>query len=817
MPKTGFYIFGNFSCISKALGVLFVFLPVICFAQINKKEFKSQRLRMQLGAGYLNVATQAQIDLDSGLYLASTRNHLNRMIVIGENYDDIIGNPANSWVLTEDLSEAKRLAITSEATEKIQLLNIIGLYYAFQPLNRKNDIDSSLKYFLLAKQGAEALGNKKLLCQALTGLGKCFLKTNDLDLAGKTFSLAINMAVVSGYKSEHAMALMFWAAYSPFQPGTIMERIEHLKSALSVYQEIGNTENQIIALTDIGYLTFASGKMKESAAYFENALSLENKIGFPYTHFSADLLCLISIISSDANSRVKYAFQELRAVEATHDSTALAYIYSRMATVERNNSLQKANAVLSWYQKSLDEFIRTKDLNMYNMVENIAELYKDTERSSETIPLYLKLLKSFPPSSTVDKFHAFASLGWAYIMVGDFDKADEYYLKAEGIQKEAGAISGNIGLFRFYSEMTRLYFEKNNYAKSRYYYNLAQTFPKDNVTPAFVSRTEQIVASMDSTEGNFKDAYKHSQYINYLLTTFYYNEDLKKVGEIRVQYETEKKDSSIKILNQQSALQNAQILQDKLAREFMIAGSAVLLLILGLVYNQYRLKQKQQKVISEKNISLQHLVEDKEFLMKEIHHRVKNNLQIVISLLNTQSKFLNNEEAIAAISESRHRMQAMSLIHQKLYQSDNAAFVAMPTYIRELVDYLDMSFNVGQRIRFELEIDPIDLDISQAIPMGLILNEAVTNCIKHAFKDRPNGIIRIAMKDLMDKKIFLEISDNGNGLPPDFDFTTSQSFGIRLMRGLIEQIGGELKFSDQDGCRIATTFEQNLVLRPVAL
>jgi two-component system, sensor histidine kinase PdtaS len=817
MPRTVFHIFKNFIRINKAINLLFIFIPAICFPQISKNELKSQRLRMQLGAGYLNVATQNQVDLDSGLYLAATRNHLKRMIVIGENYDDIITNPANSWVLTENLSEAKNLAATSEGAEKIQLFNIIGLYYAFQPLNRKNNIDSSLKYLLLAKQGAESLGNKKLLCQTLIGLGKCYLKANDLALAGRTFSLAINIAVASGYKSEQAMALAFWGAYSPFQPGTIMERIEHLKSALSIYQDVGNTEDQIIALTDIGYLTFASGKMKESAAFFEKALSLENKIKFPYTHFNADLLCLISTISNDGNNKVKYGFQELRAVEATHDSTALAYIYSRMATVERGNPMAKQDEVLSWYQKSLDEFIRTKDMNMYNMVENIAELYKSDERSSETIPLYQRLLKNFPPSSPVDKFHAYTSLGWSYIMMGDFDKAEEYYLMAEEIQKDAGAISGNIGLYRFYGEMTRLYFELKKYSKSRYYYQLAQTFPKDNATPNFVATTEQIVASMDSAEGNYKEAYRHSQFINSLILTYYHDEDLKKVNEIRVQYETEKKDSSIKILNQQSALQNAEIIQDKRAREFMIAGAGVLLLILGLVYNQYRLKQKQQKEISEKNISLQQLVEDKEFLMKEIHHRVKNNLQIVISLLNTQSKFLNNEEAIAAISESRHRMQAMSLIHQKLYQSENAAFVAMPGYIRELVDYLDTSFNVGQKIRFELEIDPIDLDISQAIPVGLILNEAVTNCIKHAFTDQANGIIRVTMKDLLDKKIFLEISDNGKGLPPDFDFTTSQSLGIRLMRGLIEQIGGVLQFSDRDGCRIATEFAQDLVLKPVAV
>lgn len=772
---------------------------------------------MQLGAGFLNVATQNQIDLDSGLYLASTRNHLSRMIVIGENYDHIIANPSNKWVATENMMEAKWQAMSVEGTERIQLLNIIGLYYAFQPLNRKNNLDSALKYLLMAKQGAEASGDKKMISRSLTGMGKYYLKTGDLELAGKTFSQAINMAAASGHKSEQAMALMFWAAYSPFQPATISQRIEHLNSALSIYKEIGNEENQIIALTDIGYLTFATGKMMESSQFFESALAIENKIKFPYTHFTSDLLGLVAIVTNNVANRVKYSFDELRTAESTHDSTALAYVYSRMGAVETDNISKPQDSAMEWYQKALEEFIRTKDMNMYHMLQNISEIYDKEGRNSEIIPLYQKLLKNHPPSSTLDKFNAYATLGWSYTIINKLPEAENYYRMAENIQKEAIAIRGNMGLFRFYSQMAFLYFKMHDYPKSRYYLSLAQTFPKDNNIQGFLIQMERVAAFMDSSEGKFKDAFAHAQNINTLTRTYYNGEDIKKTNEIRIQYETEKKDSSIKILNQQSALQNAQIKQDKLTREIMIVGAGVLLLILGLVYNQYRQKQKQQKLISEKNVSLQHLVEDKEFLMKEIHHRVKNNLQIVISLLNTQSKFLDNEEAIAAISESRHRMQAMSLIHQKLYQSENVAFVGMPSYIRELVDYLDISFNAGQKIKFELDIDPIDLDISQAIPVGLILNEAVTNCIKHAFTDQESGTIWINMKMAGAKLINLEIRDNGKGLPPGFDFATSQSLGIRLIRGLIEQIGGELKFSDAAGCRIETTFEQDLVLRPVAV
>jgi two-component system, sensor histidine kinase PdtaS len=802
----------------KIFRIFLLFMPVFSFCQIGKLDIKTQRLRLQLGAGYLNVATQNQVDLDSGLLLASSRNHLTRMSVIGENYDDIISDPANTWVATENIGEIKSQALLAVGLKRIQFLNLVGAYYAFQPMSRKKDLDSAMKYLLLAKQGAEAMGNEKSICQTLIYLAKCYLKMGNVDTAGKTFTQAINLTVKSGYKSEQAMALMYWAAYSPFRPNTISERIDHLNSALSIYEFIGNKEGQILALTNMGYLNFAVGKVPESRKYFEQALSIEKVIGFPFTFFSTDLLCLIYVITREPENRLKYAMESVRVAESSRDSTALAYIYARRGGTELDNAEKDPKQSLDWFNKSLDEFIRTGDRNMYGTVENITAILQRNGKTEDAIRLLRKLLKDYPPSIPLSKFHAFVDLAEAYETINNLNEAEKYYLMAEDMQKEMIAFKGNVELHRFYASMGGLYFKLHQYEKARSYFEKSQAFLGLFATSfGMLSTTEKSLALIDSAEGKFKDAYSHSATAERSLDSFYHKQDLNKIGELRVQYETEKKDNNIKILNQQAALQNAQIKQDKLMRTGMIAGAAILLMVLGLLYNRYRLKQKQQEEITQKNISLQHLVEDKEFLMKEIHHRVKNNLQIVISLLNTQSKFLNNEEAIAAISESRHRMQAMSLIHQKLYQSDNVAFVAMPGYIRELVDYLDVSFNARQKIEFELNIDPIDLDISQAIPVGLILNEAVTNCIKHAFTDQPNGTIRVSMKALPDGMIALEISDDGKGLPADFDFTTSQSMGIRLIRGLIEQIGGELNFSDKDGCRIATTFKQDLVLRPVVV
>src|ERR1700754_1738437 len=165
----------------------------------------------------------------------------------------------------------------------------------------------------------------------------------------------------------------------------------------------------------------------------------------------------------------------------------------------------------------------------------------------------------------------------------------------------------------------------------------------------------------------------------------------------------------------------------------------MLVLILALLYDRRQLTQRNNK---EKEI----LLKEKEWLAKEIHHRVKNNLQMVISLLNAQSEFLNNPSALDAIRESRDRMQAIAIIHQKLYQMENTSDINMRPYVNELVDSINGSINDSERINFELDIAHVSLDISRSVPLGLILNEAITNAIKYAYPKNENGTIYISLQ-----------------------------------------------------------------------
>ena len=233
----------------------------------------------------------------------------------------------------------------------------------------------------------------------------------------------------------------------------------------------------------------------------------------------------------------------------------------------------------------------------------------------------------------------------------------------------------------------------------------------------------------------------------------------------------------------------------------------VFLLVLSvIVFRQVRRLKSQQKAINEQNFSLHHLLEEKDWLIKEIHHRVKNNLHTISSLLESQSAFLK-DEAFEAIRDTQHRVFAMSLIHQKLYHPEkNVTKINMSIYLHELVNYLSESFETGHRIHFNMELEPVELDISLAIPLGMILNEAITNSVKYAFSGDTEGVITVAIKRTDEKKYLFSVADNGIGLSKKFDPLKTQTLGMRLMKGLSDDIAANFTIENNQGTAVFIEF-----------
>ncbi|MNQ63608.1 putative sensor histidine kinase pdtaS [compost metagenome] len=287
-------------------------------------------------------------------------------------------------------------------------------------------------------------------------------------------------------------------------------------------------------------------------------------------------------------------------------------------------------------------------------------------------------------------------------------------------------------------------------------------------------------------------------------------------SRLNIIYETEKKSMDIIKLKNKTLLQQSKLKNEMFLRNSMITFVFLLLIILGLLYKSFMFKKKTNKVletqqneINKKNSALQKMVVEKEWLLREIHHRIKNNLHMVVGLLASQTEFLKNEEAAQAINDSQNRIQVMSLIHQKLYQSESFSIIDMPSYIFELTEYLKDSFEIRNRIRFLLDVDSFNLPLSHSIPIGLIFNEAITNAIKYAFPNNEKGIVTISLKTNDNQNYTLIIQDNGIGLPDDFDPYNTPSLGIKLMHGLSADIDGKFLITNANGTKITLEFVFN--------
>lgn len=210
--------------------------------------------------------------------------------------------------------------------------------------------------------------------------------------------------------------------------------------------------------------------------------------------------------------------------------------------------------------------------------------------------------------------------------------------------------------------------------------------------------------------------------------------------------------------------------------------------------------------------TIQKSLEEKEILLKEIHHRVKNNLQIIISLLNLQSYRIQDKEARQAFENSKQRVYSMALVHEKLYRSQNFANIQFDDYVKTMTtEIIRASADFG-RIRLDLQIEPIELSIDLAIPFGLIINELMTNAIKYAFPDGTEGKIQIGFHSRKNQYT-LTVMDNGIGLPDDVYFQKKGSLGMQLVHILTEQIGGSIEISREGGTRFTIQIDSPKIKR----
>ena len=238
----------------------------------------------------------------------------------------------------------------------------------------------------------------------------------------------------------------------------------------------------------------------------------------------------------------------------------------------------------------------------------------------------------------------------------------------------------------------------------------------------------------------------------------------------------------------------------------------------GTIYyeNRFSKMNEEEVIVLSRNITetieyeamLMDSVKEKEVLLKEVHHRVKNNLQVINSILNLQSSYVDDPKTLEIINESQNRIRSMSYIHESLYQTKDFSSINFADYISNLVQNLVHSYQLYHDVvNLEMNIKPVELALDQAIPCGLILNELISNALKYAYPNKKKGKISIQVHE-ENNRILMVVEDFGKGLPPGFKVENSESLGLSLVYTLVDQLDGELKLETDGGTKFLITFEK---------
>jgi two-component sensor histidine kinase len=304
--------------------------------------------------------------------------------------------------------------------------------------------------------------------------------------------------------------------------------------------------------------------------------------------------------------------------------------------------------------------------------------------------------------------------------------------------------------------------------------------------------------------GNYRKALENfEEYVTYKdsLTAI---DSRNKINELDIAYQTEKKEKQIELLDLEN--KNAQLLISRKNRTIIIVSMALALITLLSVtlYVIIRKYLKQQKVLAK-------ALDEKSLLLKEIHHRVKNNLQLVSSLLTLQGQSITDDIALKAINEGKSRVRSMALIHQDLYQTDNITSVSAQTYFLKLCNELFDTYNIKKdQIKLITHIESLRLDVDTLIPIGLIINELITNALKYAFTGIEKGTIEISLKE---ENNVLRLNVNDNGVGYDLNQLNKGSFGNKLIKSLIQQLDGSLETKIDHGTKISMVFKDYKISR----
>lgn len=718
----------------------------------------------------------------------------------------------------------KEAALTKKALQgrlsdsvRIELVWNLGKYQMLnKPGKYKVNLDSAMLYFKYSLKLVDSLKMKaNFKYECMCRIGEVYFLKKEVAAGKSIYKQVIREYQRLGDKKREART---W-----FRLGIKLKNGEpkdpeipyYLKKTLAMYtelqqwKEVGDVmmEKGIYNKENVsniaGNLDSAEHQLTEAIKLYKTAGYTDHNLSLSYYNLSIIFRNKGKLDQSLANS-----FASIRSANAIGDTTTVGIVpyYGQLGLIYADLGNFEKSA--ENYRKAIFLSLRNRDTDIavditYNYLNELVRSLISGGKITEATTVSRRLMKQYPPADTLQYGLAAEITGRCYEALQQYSNAEKSFLSMIYFYRKSGA-SETWG----YKVLSSFYLKQKKYALARKalsdQYN---HLPVNTMAFSTLIDDELSYFKIDSAEGKLSSAIAHLKRYKSLSDAAFNITKSNQLARLNIQYEIEKKENDISLLKKDAQLEREKTSKAYVIRNLTLAAIGALVFFTILLYRSYLSNQRKNKALSILVDDKDQLLEQKEWLLKEVHHRVKNNLQIVMGLLQSQSAFIKNKEALRAIRNSENRMHSVALIHQKLYQSDSPGFINMAEYIDELINYLKDSFDLGNRIHFKKNIVSDNLNVNQALPLGLIMNEAITNAIKYAFKDIAYGSVAISFLRVADGFYCLKILDDGPGLPTGLDPFVINSMGMNLMRGLSKQIGAELNIEGLEGTSVSVKFK----------
>lgn len=490
----------------------------------------------------------------------------------------------------------------------------------------------------------------------------------------------------------------------------------------------------------------------------------------------------------DLSKAFEYATQTLQLGEKYNDKKAMAMAYSDMSNLFWKQGKFEKGVEYGYKSIALFEERGINDLDfdftLHVLGNNLVELKR-----------YKEAVSNFKRSALIgERYGFFNNLSDTYIaltelysQIGDFENGERSGKKA---LKYAELLENDFMVVRSLLALGKL----KNLAGD---FRTAETYLQRSLDTAGEYFGDMFYLGLIYQE--LSKAYEGKREINrsfeaykkyHELTQRVFNSEAdQRIAQLQTDLEVSQKESTI-------SLQMEKLKQQATIQIFTLILTGLMIFFLFFLYRVFMKKKKYSLILEKKN-------NEKEYLLKEIHHRVKNNLETISSLLSLQTAQIDNPELQEIMIESQNRVQSMGMIHQNLYQGENMTAIEMKQYFLNLGGYIIDTFDAKDRIEFDCTMDPLELDVDRAIPIGLIVNELITNSLKYAFPDKRKGEINISLSET-DLHLLLKVCDNGIGKNSGIKGT---GFGTQLVNLLTKQLDGKMTLVTTKGTEVFFEFQ----------